>query len=82
VRRGPRARSDCQMPQRMSAPAVLSDCFGAGALSPKGQEPSLPIGGEGEIRTHEALADPPVFKTGAINRSATSPVRAQLLAWV
>jgi hypothetical protein len=30
-------------------------------------------GGEGGIRTHEALADPPVFKTGAINRSATSP---------
>jgi hypothetical protein len=30
-------------------------------------------GGEGEIRTREALADPPVFKTGAINRSATSP---------
>jgi hypothetical protein len=31
-------------------------------------------GGEGEIRTHEALANPPVFKTGAINRSATSPL--------
>ena len=34
---------------------------------------SLFFGGEGEIRTHEALANPPVFKTGAINRSATSP---------
>src|SRR5205823_5514188 len=30
-------------------------------------------GGEGEIRTPEPLARPPVFKTGAINRSATSP---------
>jgi hypothetical protein len=32
-------------------------------------------GGEGEIRTREALTDPPVFKTGAFNRSATSPLR-------
>ena len=31
------------------------------------------IGGEGEIRTPEALASLPVFKTGAFNRSATSP---------
>jgi hypothetical protein len=31
-------------------------------------------GGEGGIRTHEALANPPVFKTGAFNRSATSPL--------
>ena len=31
------------------------------------------IGGWGEIRTHEPLARPPVFKTGAFNRSATHP---------
>ena len=31
-------------------------------------------GGEGEIRTPESLATLPVFKTGAFNRSATSPV--------
>ena len=30
-------------------------------------------GGEGGIRTHEGLAPLPVFKTGAFNRSATSP---------
>jgi hypothetical protein len=30
-------------------------------------------GGEGGIRTLEGLAPLPVFKTGAINRSATSP---------
>jgi hypothetical protein len=30
-------------------------------------------GGEGEIRTREGLATLPVFKTGAFNRSATSP---------
>ena len=30
-------------------------------------------GGESEIRTHERVAPLPVFKTGAFNRSATSP---------
>ena len=34
---------------------------------------NAPIGGEGEIRTHESREGPPVFKTGAFNRSATSP---------
>lgn len=29
--------------------------------------------GEGEIRTHEALSGSAVFKTAAINHSATSP---------
>jgi hypothetical protein len=29
--------------------------------------------GEGGIRTHGTLAGTPVFKTGAINHSATSP---------
>src|SRR5471030_2018873 len=29
--------------------------------------------GGGEIRTHEELSHLPVFKTGAINRSATPP---------
>jgi hypothetical protein len=31
--------------------------------------------GGGEIRTRETLTGPPVFKTGAFNRSATPPVR-------
>ena len=31
------------------------------------------FGGEGEIRTHEPRKGLPVFKTGAFNRSATSP---------
>jgi hypothetical protein len=30
-------------------------------------------GGEGEIRTRDRVAPTPVFKTGAFNRSATSP---------
>ena len=33
-------------------------------------------GGEGGIRTHEGLSPLPVFKTGAFNRSATSPEAA------
>ena len=41
----------------------------------KGAQGSLFIssGGEGEIRTHGPREGTPVFKTGAINRSATSP---------
>ena len=31
-------------------------------------------GGEGGIRTHGTLTGTPVFKTGAINRSTTSPL--------
>jgi hypothetical protein len=34
---------------------------------------ALCSGGEGEIRTHETREGLPVFKTGAFNRSATSP---------
>src|SRR3546814_15987162 len=33
-------------------------------------------GGWGGIRTHGELAPTPVFKTGALNRSATHPLRA------
>ena len=31
------------------------------------------IGGSGEIRTHGRLTPSPVFKTGALNHSATLP---------
>lgn len=42
MRRGLRPGSDCrQVPQRMSAPTSLSDCFGAAALSLKGR--NLPL---------------------------------------
>jgi hypothetical protein len=34
---------------------------------------SIRYGGRGEIRTHGGLAPTPVFKTGALNRSATHP---------
>jgi hypothetical protein len=33
-------------------------------------------GGGGEIRTHDTLASMPVFKTGALNHSATPPNQA------
>ena len=46
-------------------------------------ERRIDSGGEGGIRTHEALASPPVFKTGAFNRSATSPFEStQALTWI
>src|SRR5208282_4730917 len=37
------------------------------------------VGGEGGIRTPDTLSGMPVFKTGAINRSATSPRSAGYL---
>ena len=37
------------------------------------------LGGEGEIRTHDPREGTPVFKTGAFNRSATSPFGVRTL---
>ena len=39
-------------------------------------------GGWGGIRTHETLARLPVFKTGALNRSATHPLYWFTGAWM
>ena len=41
-----------------------------GASTPRGL-----AGGGGGIRTHEGLSSLPVFKTGALNRSANPPLR-------
>src|SRR5579871_1486361 len=38
-------------------------------------------GGRGGIRTHGTLAGTPVFKTGALNHSATLPLRATSITW-
>ena len=38
---------------------------------------SLSTGGEGGIRTPDTLSGMPVFKTGAINHSANSPILEQ-----
>ena len=38
-----------------------------------GDVPGTTAGGRGGIRTHEAVARLPVFKTGAFNHSATRP---------
>ena len=40
------------------------------------------FGGEGGIRTHGGLAPTPVFKTGAFNRSATSPYKDNQVDYV
>ena len=41
---------------------------------PRPSRPWSFIGGEGEIRTHDTLSDIAVFKTAALNHSATSPL--------
>ena len=46
---------------------------GRGLLCPAGAAAARHAGGWGGIRTHEELAPLPVFKTGALNRSATHP---------
>src|SRR5882724_13323204 len=49
--------------------------FGVAAFATKwlAQPDRLRTGGRGGIRTHGTLAGTPVFKTGALNRSATLP---------
>ncbi len=58
---------------------------GRGAASCQKKFPAsveTPGSGEGGIRTPGAIADTPVFKTGALNRSATPPLFAAIdLAW-
>ena len=39
-------------------------------------------GGEGGIRTHGTLARSPVFKTGAFDHSATSPIIILLYSFI
>src|SRR3954464_15727604 len=39
-----------------------------------GQAVAINVGGRGGIRTHGTLAGTPVFKTGALNHSATLPM--------
>jgi hypothetical protein len=48
------------------------------ARIPKTSNEVTETGGEGGIRTHGTVARTPVFKTGALNRSATSPDRTSL----
>ena len=65
-----------------SLPAILSNSgefvhapCPARKIAAPGRGLNFSSGGEGEIRTHEPRKGPPVFKTGAFNRSATSPFR-------
>src|SRR4051812_39045313 len=65
VRRGEPA--ECPDAASIRVSAYLSTAAVAGAETP-GKS-----GGEGGIRTHGPREGTPVFKTGAFNRSATSP---------
>ena len=49
------------------------------AISSRAQSATLAslLGGEGGIRTHDEIAPIPVFETGALIRSATSPAAFQ-----
>src|ERR1700684_2874700 len=47
-----------------------------GTRAARSRDPTRYFGGEGEIRTRDRIAPMPVFKTGAFNRSATSPSEA------
>lgn len=49
----------------------VSSAFQTAAITISAKDANF--GGDGEIRTHGAISDPLVFKTSAINRSATSP---------
>jgi hypothetical protein len=54
--------------------ALRADAFASSKIAPGDfVELTTDFGGEGEIRTHEPRKGLPVFKTGAFNRSATSP---------
>ena len=54
---------------------ILGSCPPLVALEPEREYKRFLIecGGEGEIRTRGWIAPTPVFKTGALNHSATSP---------
>jgi hypothetical protein len=56
---------------RQKVPRLLAfwTCFGAMTNNSEWQ-----IGGRGEIRTHERVAPLAVFKTAALNHSATRPL--------
>src|SRR5262245_47650459 len=56
--------------------SVRSACTERRALSGEARKARSRSGGGG-IRTHGTLADPPVFKTGALNRSATPPTKEE-----
>jgi hypothetical protein len=64
-----------QMGSRFFGPSVIACVRGCDTVRSIRHYRIGRIGGEGEIRTHEGLAPLPVFKTGAFNRSATSPAR-------
>jgi hypothetical protein len=63
----------CEIPCGISGPGAPESALPVDSKGVSGRAPKH--GGEGGIRTHGTLAGTPVFKTGAINRSTTSPWR-------
>ena len=62
-----------RLTERCSSP--IMPYFRAKSLDMETMSPTRKVdGGEGGIRTHGSIAAAPVFKTGALNRSATSPL--------
>jgi hypothetical protein len=64
-------------PNAASFPSPLAREFSSHSVATNTDAPLgalLVCGGESGIRTHEELAPLPVFKTGAFNRSAISPI--------
>jgi hypothetical protein len=61
-----RSSSTVREPQRTSCPT-------RGPKTPPTPDARRASGGGGGIRTHGSLSTTPVFKTGALNRSATPP---------
>ena len=75
---GLRAASATPRPSPALAPASAT----ASGSTPFESLPlrSLTLNGGGGIRTHESFRTP-VFKTGALNRSATPPVHGKITPW-
>jgi hypothetical protein len=61
------------LPGRFVEPTGVGSRSQLRCQNKKPHKGALYFGGGGGIRTHEALASLPVFKTGAIDHSATPP---------
>jgi hypothetical protein len=59
----------------MAAWMYRYEAYGAYNASHRTDLQAQPLGGRGGIRTHGTLAGTPVFKTGALNHSATLPAQ-------
>jgi hypothetical protein len=71
----PRPRGGAAFDQSTNDSAnEVAERVGLAALIPPLRRAIFSLGGEGGIRTHGELAPTAVFKTAALNHSATSPI--------